>query len=182
MDVTGTLQMAEALGRHGALTALHKHYPIETLVKFFAGEQGRHAFYSIGIMPADLEKFAKVREKTKIGQICIDVANGYAERFLEIVKRVREENPDAGSWRAMSSRATWRKRWSWRARYRQDRHRAGLVCTTRRMTGVGYPQLSAIIECADAAHGLRGLVCADGGCRCRATSSRRSARGPISSC
>ena len=40
----------------------------------------------------------------------------------------------------------------------------GSVCTTRRVTGVGYPQLSAIIECADAAHGLKGLVCADGGC------------------
>jgi GMP reductase len=32
------------------------------------------------------------------------------------------------------------------------------------MTGVGYPQLSAIIECADAAHGLEGHICADGGC------------------
>jgi GMP reductase len=40
----------------------------------------------------------------------------------------------------------------------------GSVCTTRRMAGVGYPQLSAIIECADAAHGLRGFICADGGC------------------
>ena len=40
----------------------------------------------------------------------------------------------------------------------------GSVCTTRRVTGVGYPQLSAIIECADAAHGLKGQVCADGGC------------------
>jgi GMP reductase len=40
----------------------------------------------------------------------------------------------------------------------------GSVCTTRRMTGVGYPQLSAIVECADAAHGLEGHICADGGC------------------
>jgi GMP reductase len=41
----------------------------------------------------------------------------------------------------------------------------GSVCTTRKMTGVGYPQLSAIIECADAAHGNKGHICADGGCR-----------------
>jgi GMP reductase len=40
----------------------------------------------------------------------------------------------------------------------------GSVCTTRKMTGVGYPQLSAIIECADAAHGLGAQVCGDGGC------------------
>ena len=40
----------------------------------------------------------------------------------------------------------------------------GSVCTTRKMTGVGYPQLSAVIECADAAHGLKGRICSDGGC------------------
>jgi GMP reductase len=42
----------------------------------------------------------------------------------------------------------------------------GSVCTTRIQTGVGYPQLSAIIECADAAHGLGGHIIADGGCVC----------------
>jgi len=40
------------------------------------------------------------------------------------------------------------------------------VCTTRIQTGVGYPQLSAVIECADAAHGLGGHIIADGGCTC----------------
>jgi GMP reductase len=42
----------------------------------------------------------------------------------------------------------------------------GSVCTTRRQTGVGYPQLSAILECADAAHGLNGHIISDGGCTC----------------
>ena len=42
----------------------------------------------------------------------------------------------------------------------------GSVCTTRIKTGVGYPQLSAVIECADAAHGLGGHIIADGGCTC----------------
>jgi len=42
----------------------------------------------------------------------------------------------------------------------------GSVCTTRIQTGVGYPQLSAVIECADAAHGLGGHIIADGGCTC----------------
>ena len=41
----------------------------------------------------------------------------------------------------------------------------GSVCTTRIKTGVGYPQLSAIIECADAAHGLGGHIISDGGCK-----------------
>ena len=34
----------------------------------------------------------------------------------------------------------------------------GSVCTTRKKAGVGYPQLSAVIECADAAHGLGGHI------------------------
>lgn len=42
----------------------------------------------------------------------------------------------------------------------------GSVCTTRKQTGVGYPQLSAVLECADAAHGLGGHVISDGGCTC----------------
>jgi IMP dehydrogenase/GMP reductase len=42
----------------------------------------------------------------------------------------------------------------------------GSVCTTRRQTGVGYPQLSAVLECADAAHGMNGHVISDGGCTC----------------
>ena len=40
----------------------------------------------------------------------------------------------------------------------------GSVCTTRIKTGIGYPQLSAVIECADAAHGLDAHIIADGGC------------------
>jgi GMP reductase len=40
----------------------------------------------------------------------------------------------------------------------------GSVCTTRKKTGVGYPQLSAVMECADAAHGLGGWIVSDGGC------------------
>jgi len=40
----------------------------------------------------------------------------------------------------------------------------GSVCTTRKQTGVGYPQLSAVIECADSAHGLGGHIISDGGC------------------
>lgn len=58
----------------------------------------------------------------------------------------------------------------------------GSVCTTRVKTGVGYPQLSAIIECADAAHGLGGQIVGDGGCTCPATSPKPSAVAPTSSC
>jgi GMP reductase len=165
MDVTGTLAMAKALGRHGAMTALHKHYPEGALVEFFAGDDAAHAFYSIGVNAADLEKFAAVRKRVSVRFLCIDVANGYSEKFLDTVKRVRDENPKAV---IMAGNVVTGDMTEALILAGADIVKIGIgpgsVCTTRRVTGVGYPQLSAIIECADAAHGLKGQVCADGGC------------------
>jgi GMP reductase len=165
MDVTGTMKMARALGRHGALTALHKHYPEGALAEFFASEDGAHAFYSIGTTDSDLEKLAAVRKRAELHFLCIDVANGYSERFLDVVKRVRDENPKSV---IMAGNVVTGDMTEALILAGADIVKIGIgpgsVCTTRRVTGVGYPQLSAIIECADAAHGLKGQVCADGGC------------------
>src|SRR5208282_3552652 len=95
MDVTGTMAMARSLGKHGALTALHKHYPAPDLVKFFAGPDGAHAFYSLGTTTEDLKKLSAVAKATPVRLICLDVANGYAEKFLDVVKRVRDDHPEA---------------------------------------------------------------------------------------
>ena len=165
MDVTGTMAMARVLGRHGALTALHKHYPVNQLAEFFASDAGEHAFFSLGTTSADLEKLAAVRKRAQVRFLCLDVANGYSEKFLEIVKRVRDENPKAV---VMAGNVVTGDMTEALILAGADIVKIGIgpgsVCTTRRVTGVGYPQLSAIIECADAAHGLRGQVCADGGC------------------
>src|SRR6202142_878990 len=56
MDVTGTMAMAHALGKHGALTALHKHYPEPKLAEFFAGSDGAHAVYSLGTTPGGVRE------------------------------------------------------------------------------------------------------------------------------
>ena len=165
MDVTGTLAMARALGRHGALTALHKHYPQDALADFFARDEGAHAFFSLGATSADFEKLEAVKQRAPIAKICLDVANGYSERFLEVVKRVRDANPQAV---IMAGNVVTGDMTEALILAGADIVKIGIgpgsVCTTRRVTGVGYPQLSAIIECADAAHGLKGQVCADGGC------------------
>ena len=165
MDVTGTMAMARALGKRGALTALHKHYPEDELVAFFASKGGVHAFYSLGAVAADLAKLAAVRKRAQPRLLCIDVANGYFERFLDVVKQVRDESPDSV---IMAGNVVTGDMTEALVLAGADIVKIGIgpgsVCTTRRVTGVGYPQLSAIIECADAAHGLKGQVCADGGC------------------
>jgi GMP reductase len=165
MDVIGTTAMARALGKRGALTALHKHYPEDELAKFFASRDGVHAFYSLGAVEADLAKLAAVRKRAQPRLLCIDVANGYFEKFLDVVKQVRDENPDSV---IMAGNVVTGDMTEALILAGADIVKIGIgpgsVCTTRRVTGVGYPQLSAIIECADAAHGLKGQVCADGGC------------------
>jgi GMP reductase len=165
MDVTGTIPMSKALKKHGAMVALHKYYPPEELITFFNSDDSVNSFYTIGTNDADHEKFKLVKAKAPIPMICIDVANGYTESFVDMVKRVRDENPDAV---IMAGNVVTGDMTEALVLGGADIVKVGIgpgsVCTTRKMTGVGYPQLSAIIECADAAHGLKGQVCADGGC------------------
>jgi GMP reductase len=168
MDTTGTFEIARALDRFGLSTALHKHYAADEYIAFFRTLQRKSAaFYSMGITRADEEKFRRVKEACgdALVYVCIDVANGYHENFVAFVQRIRAAHPQlvimAGN--VVTGEMTEELLLSG-----ADIVKVGIgpgsVCTTRKMTGVGYPQLSAVIECADAAHGLGGHICADGGC------------------
>ena len=160
--------MASALGRHKMSTALHKHYTAKEYVDFFQKlENKSDAFYSLGIGEHDWQKFREVMAAAPgaIRYVCIDVANGYTEAFVAFVKKVRETYPDIV---LMAGNVVTGDMTEELLLAGADIVKVGIgpgsVCTTRKMTGVGYPQLSAIIECADAAHGLGGRICADGGC------------------
>jgi GMP reductase len=165
MDVTGTIPMAKALMRFDACVALHKYYSAEELIAFFRHGESQNSFYTIGTNEADHAKFQAVKKEVPINMICLDVANGYTEAFVDMVKRVRDDNPNAI---IMAGNVVTGDMTEALVLGGADIVKVGIgpgsVCTTRKMTGVGYPQLSAIIECADAAHGLKGQVCADGGC------------------
>ena len=169
MDGVGTFDMARAFAKQGSglTVALHKHYPLEALVKFYQEPAAANAWYSIGVMEADAEKLAAFVAKVpgKLDKLCIDVANGYAQPFVDFVKRMRDRLPDVT---IMAGNVVTGEMVEELVLSGADVVKVGIgpgsVCTTRKLTGVGYPQLSAVIECADAAHGLKGLVCADGGC------------------
>ena len=168
MDATGTFEMARALARHSLTAALHKHYSEAELLAFFT-EQPDNAstFYSMGITAPDLEKFRRVMDQANgaIQNVCVDVANGYTKAFISFIHKLRAAYPEIT---IMAGNVVTGEMTEELILDGVDIVKVGIgpgsVCTTRRMTGVGYPQLSAIIECADAAHGLRGLICADGGC------------------
>jgi GMP reductase len=147
--------------------ALHKHYDLETLLSFYRESAAAHAWYSIGMSETDTEKLEAFLKKHPAGidKLCIDVANGYSEPFVGFVARMRERLPAAT---IMAGNVVTGEMVEELILSGADVVKVGIgpgsVCTTRRVTGVGYPQLSAVIECADAAHGLKGLVCSDGGC------------------
>ncbi|MCU0981334.1 MAG: GMP reductase [Pirellulaceae bacterium] len=167
MDTIGTLEMALALGPQ-LLTCLHKHHTEEQLIPFLDECVRRdHLFVTIGIRDEDFDQLARLVLQAEVRYVCVDAANGYTKFFVDRVKRVRDTFPGltimAGN--VATPEMVQELLISGAADIVKIGIGPGSVCATRTKTGVGYPQLSAIIECADAAHGLRGHVCADGGCR-----------------
>ena len=169
MDGVGTFEIADILGEQGLFTCLVKTYSANDLVNYFDTpafpDRQDYTAYSMGITDKDHEKFRLVYEQANIKYVCIDVANGYSNRFRDFVKQFRELYPHiviiAGN--VVTGEMTEELILSG-----ADIVKVGIgpgsVCTTRVQTGVGYPQLSSVIECADAAHGLGGHIIADGGC------------------
>ncbi|KAF5031784.1 GMP reductase [anaerobic digester metagenome] len=169
MDTTGTFDMALALSGMKLFTAIHKHYSPDEWKRFMdAAPAGIEDFIAVstGTGQDDLEKLTAIfTAYPRLRFLCIDVANGYSEHFVAFVKQARKKFHDkviiAGN--VVTGEMVEELLLSG-----ADIIKVGIgpgsVCTTRVKTGVGYPQLSAIIECADAAHGLGGLIISDGGC------------------
>ena len=169
MDTVGTFELAKVLAGFGMLTAIHKHYPIEAW-NTFLGDQDETIYQRImvstGSSETDFTQLKKILSyHPKIEFICIDVANGYAESFVEFVTRCRDSYPDKT---IVAGNVVTGEMVEELLLSGADVVKVGIgpgsVCTTRVKTGVGYPQLSAVIECADAAHGLGGRIISDGGC------------------
>jgi GMP reductase len=175
MDTTGSMGMAVALNNHDAITCLHKHYDSKKINEYFEYyNHEKNVWISIGM---DQSELFRIREISKhlhhSPNICIDIANGYTSRFVDFCRDVRYAFPD--SIIMAGNICTPEMVQELIINGLVDIVKVGIgggsACTTRLKTGVGYPQLSAIIECSHAAHGLKsgdgrmGLVCADGGCR-----------------
>ncbi|XP_054237722.1 GMP reductase 1 isoform X2 [Indicator indicator] len=142
MDTVGTFEMAVVMAKHVAASS--------------------------GSGKADLDKLTSILEAIpSIRYICLDVANGYSEHFVKFVKSVRALFPHHT---IMAGNVVTGEMVEELILSGADIIKVGIgpgsVCTTRIKTGVGYPQLSAVIECADSAHGLKGHIISDGGCSC----------------
>ncbi len=183
MDGVGTFEMADTLSELSIFTCLVKTYGVDELVEFFNVDRyirTRNVAMSIGITDRDYEKFQMVYKQVSncLKYVCIDVANGYSQRFTEFVGKFRENYPNVV---IIAGNVVTADQTQELILNGADIVKVGIgpgsVCTTRIQTGVGYPQLSAVIECADAAHGLGGHIIADGGCTCPGDISKAFAGG-----
>ena len=169
MDGVGELNVAEKLSEFDMITCLTKQHDAKKLKQFKKIKPiFQNIALSIGIKKEDFNRLDKVLKEFNFFKfICIDVANGYSEHFSSFIKSIREKYPTKTIIAGNVVTADMAQELVLSG---ADIVKVGIgpgsVCTTRIQTGVGYPQLSAVIECADATHGLGAHIIADGGCTC----------------
>jgi GMP reductase len=175
MDTTGTFGMANIVCEQQGMVALHKHYKPDQLVEYYCNSTNDHkelTFYSTGTSSSDIEKLTYVfnaikSRKCLLPNICVDVANGYSEKFVKTVSHIRKLYEEiiimAGN--VVTPEMVEELILHGKVDIVKVGIGPGSVCTTRLKTGVGYPQISACLECSDAAHGHGGHICGDGGCK-----------------
>ncbi len=167
MDTTGTFETARALQKHNMLTAVHKFYTLDDWKQNIENLNPEYLAVTVGTSEEDFKKASEIFNlEPNIKFLCLDVANGYREDFVVAVKKYRDKFSDkiiiAGN---VATREMTEALILAGADIVKIGIGPGSVCTTRKVAGVGYPQLSSISECSDAAHGLGGHVIADGGCK-----------------
>jgi len=162
MDTTGTVAMARVFAKYKMIVCLHKFHVAEDIP---ADLDRNYYAVSTGIGKDDLANLADIIKKRDPFFICIDVANGYSKRFLDTVKEIRKMYPTktlmAGN--VVTREIVEELIIGCGVDIVKVGIGSGSVCTTRLQTGVGYPQFSAVAECADASHGVDGQIISDGG-------------------
>jgi GMP reductase len=177
MDTTGTLEIATELSKHKLFTCLHKHYTDEEIIDAMKTIDHSYVAITTGINKHELDRAINLIKITGCKFICLDVANGYTEKFVESVKYVRQNLPNttiiAGN--VVTPDITYDL-----IKYSGvNIVKCGLINSPEKVlkTGIGYPQISAIMECADAAHEADGYLISDGGIRTTADLTKAFAAG-----
>lgn len=176
MDTTGTFGVYEVLSKHNMITAMNKFYTLEDYKTYTSsGELNPDLFMiSTGIGAGSLDNVKAIFDQIPCSWLCIDIANGYISNFVEFCAKARELFPDkiicAGN--VVSGAMVQELVLNGKVDVVKVGIGPGSACTTRLKTGVGMPQLSAVLECADYAHGLDAHIISDGGITCPGDASK----------
>ena len=172
MDTVGTFDVYKILSKFKIITALHKFYSVTDFISYQSDNNiilNPDLFMvSTGIQETDFNRLQNILSVVDCNWICIDIANGYIQSLVQFCKRVREAYPDkiivAGN--VVTREIVEELILNGGVDIVKVGIGPGSACLTRMKTGVGMPQLSAIMECADAAHGVGGHIIGDGGITC----------------
>lgn len=167
MDTTGTLAMASALSKHGMVTALHKHYKYYEISQAVFDEELdlTKTFISIGLGENERTRLRNISHSIgHVPNICIDVANGYTQDFIDYIETIRKEFPKS---LIMAGNVATPEMIKVYDNVGVDIVKIGIgpgnFCRTRTTAGVGVPQLSAVLMAVEAADKVGIGICADGG-------------------
>ncbi len=164
LDTTGTIEVARSLYPFGIQVALHKYLSVDSLVEWFKKGESIYSWYSMGIKVDDLHKFEEVNSKIPITKVHIDVANGYMTRLHDFVKEFREKFPYKA---LMVGNICTPEPIEILAKAGASIVKVGIasggLCDTKNKASVGVPQLSAILDCYQAAKENKVYLCSDGG-------------------
>lgn len=168
MDTIGTFKVYEVLSQHKMLTAMNKFYTVDDYLTTDVKLDPDYFMVSTGISDADFIKLQSILKVIECNWICIDIANGYISKLVDFCSKVREAFPDkiiiAGN--VVTREIVEELILNGKVDVVKIGIGPGAACTTRLKTGVGMPQLSAILECSDASHGVDGHIIGDGGITC----------------
>lgn len=168
MDTTGTFEVYKVLKEYGMITCFHKFYTKDDYLNVKSQLDKRYFMVSTGITDENFQRLKDILNVIDVDFICIDIANGYIEDLIHFCKLVRTTFPDkiivAGN--VVSREMTEELILNGKVDIVKVGIGSGAACLTRLQTGIGIPQLSSVIECADAAHGVNGFIISDGGITC----------------
>jgi GMP reductase len=168
MDTTGTFEVYQVLSKNGMITCFHKFYSPSDFEEMKDKLDKQYYMVSTGISNNDFDRLVSIMDIVDSDFICIDIANGYLDDLITFCKTVREKYPEkiivAGN--VVSRELVEELILNGKVDIVKVGIGPGSACSTRLKTGVGMPQLSAIMECADAAHGVNGFIIGDGGITC----------------
>lgn len=170
MDTTGTFEVYDVLSKHRMITCFNKFYTTKDFKDRLATATLDPDYFMIstGISESGINNLYEMVDITNAKWICVDVANGYMEEVIQYCKKLRVVFPN--NIIVAGNIATREMAEALIINGKVDVVKIGIgpgsACLTRQKTGVGVPQLSAIMDCADAAHGVNGHIIGDGGITC----------------
>lgn len=165
MGTTGTFEMARTLQEHNMFTALHKHYYLDELRTFLSMNQDNdHIFISTGVRDGDYNKIRHILDEGLCKNVCVDIAHGGLTSLPTFINKIRSQYPDV---LIMAGNVSERDLAIDLINAGTDMVKAGIgpgsVCHTRKVAGVGRPQLSTVLDLSKTCHNNGALLVADGG-------------------